>query len=322
MYVVTGGAGFIGSAFVSKLNSEGINDILIVDNLGKSPKWLNLLGKKYIDYIHRDHLFELLASKKYHGTISAIIHMGACSSTTEEDCDYLMKNNFHYSQQLAEYCYDNSIRFIYASSAAVYGNGERGYSDEDHLTDTFRPLNRYGYSKQIFDQWVIKNQHTDRCAGLRFFNVYGPNEYHKGPMRSVIHKAFHQVQESGEITLFRSYRNDYADGAQQRDFVYVKDCVDVLWWLTNHQQANGIFNVGTGSARSWNELANAVFTALGKEPNIRYIDMPAELIMQYQYFTEANLAKLCASECPVPLISLEDGVKDYVQNYLSNGSFL
>lgn len=322
MYIVTGGAGFIGSAFVGKLNQEGIDEIVIVDNLGKSSKWLNLIGKRYLDYIHRDNFIQLLESGKYRGKITAVIHMGACSSTTEEDADFLMNNNFKYTRVLAEYCLDQGVRFIYASSAAIYGDGQLGYSDVDTLTDSFRPLNRYGYSKQLFDQWVIRNKHQDEIAGLRFFNVYGSNEAHKGSMRSVVHKAYHQAIETGEITLFKSYRPDFADGEQKRDFIYVKDCVEVIWWLTNHSRANGIFNVGTGQARSWNELAKAVFAAIGQEPNIRYIDMPAELINQYQYFTEATTEKLSAVGCPKISYSLHDGVRDYVSNYLAVGRLI
>lgn len=319
MYVVTGGAGFIGSSFIRKLNDQGIDEILIVDNLSTSSKWKNLIGKKYSDYIHKDHFLEKLESGKYRGKISAVIHMGACSSTTEEDADYLMKNNFHYSRDLATYCLDQGVRFIYASSAAVYGDGEKGYDDTDELTESYKPLNRYGYSKQLFDQWVINNNVADSVAGLRFFNVYGPNEYHKGSMRSVVHKAFHQATQDREIKLFRSYREDYKDGEQKRDFIYVKDCIDTLWWLTQNTKTNGIFNLGRAEARSWNDLANAVFSALDIEPKIAYIDMPDNLINQYQYYTKSSLEKLKAAECPLPQYSLEEGVADYVQNYLKNG---
>ena len=285
MYVVTGGAGFIGSVFLKKLNEEGIDEIIVVDELKTSPKWLNLLGKQYVDYVHKDVFLKELEAGSYRGKISAVIHMGACSSTTEEDGDYLMKNNFHYSRALCEYCLDQGVRFVYASSAAVYGDGELGFSDDPNLSQKLMPLNRYGYSKQLFDLWVIRNKLTESVVGLRFFNVYGPNENHKGSMRSVVHKAYHQLLETGEITLFRSYRDDYADGEQKRDFIYVKDCPDALWWLTNHARTNGIFNLGTGNARSWNDLAKAICSALGREPNIRYVDMPDNLIKQYQYFT-------------------------------------
>jgi ADP-L-glycero-D-manno-heptose 6-epimerase len=242
--------------------------------------------------------------------------MGACSSTTETDGDYLMRNNFNYSRTLCEYCLDQGVRFIYASSGAVYGSGEHGFSDDPEKSALFRPLNRYGYSKQLFDLWCIRKKVLDDVVGLRFFNVYGPNEAHKGHMRSVVHKAYHQLKEDGEITLFRSYRDDYGDGEQQRDFLYVRDCADALWWFTNNSKTNGIFNLGTGKARSWNDLARAIGQALGREPNIRYIDMPDHLIDQYQYFTEADLSRLKESGCPCPATSLEAGVRDYVENYL------
>jgi ADP-L-glycero-D-manno-heptose 6-epimerase len=263
MYVVTGGAGFIGSAFVKKLNDEGVDEITIVDELRDSPKWLNLLGKQYVEYVHKDDFLNHLEAGKYRGQISTVVHMGACSSTTETDGDYLMRNNFNYSRTLCEYCLDQGVRFIYASSGAVYGSGEHGFSDDPEKSALFRPLNRYGYSKQLFDLWCIRKKVLDDVVGLRFFNVYGPNEAHKGHMRSVVHKAYHQLKEDGEITLFRSYRDDYGDGEQQRDFLYVRDCADALWWFTNNSKTNGIFNLGTGKARSWNDLARAIGQALG-----------------------------------------------------------
>lgn len=322
MIVVTGGAGFIGSAFLHRLNQEECDEILVVDNLGKSSKWLNILGKKYLNYIHKDAFLDVLESGKLRGQLNAVVHMGACSSTTETDADYLMQNNVHYSRRLAEYCLEQSIRFVYASSAAVYGDGTQGYSDDLEKSDSYRPLNRYGYSKQLFDRWVIESKAVEQVVGLRFFNVYGPNEQHKGGMKSVVHKAFHQMKEQGEVKLFKSYRDDYADGDQKRDFIYVKDCAEILWWLLNHSKTNGIFNVGTGRARSWNDLAKAVCQALGEEPKISYIDMPDELRGQYQYFTEADLTNLEESGCPPPETTLEEGVKDYVQNYLSKGQSL
>ncbi|NBW40986.1 ADP-glyceromanno-heptose 6-epimerase [bacterium] len=322
MYVVTGGAGFIGSAFIHKLNQEGIEDIIVVDELGTSPKWLNLLGKGYIDYVHKDHFLEHLELGRYRGQISCIVHMGACSATTEEDADYLMENNFHYSRTLCEYCLDNGVRFIYASSAATYGDGSLGFSDDPEKSMLFRPLNRYGYSKQLFDLWCIRKKVTDSVVGLRFFNVYGPNEAHKENMRSVVHKAYHELKETGEISLFRSYHTDYQDGEQKRDFIYVKDCADTLWWFTNNIRTNGIYNLGTGNARSWNDLANAIFHSLGIPPQIRYKEMPENLIEQYQYFTQAEMQNLEAAGCPLPQTSLEKGVEDYVQNYLETGKLL
>ncbi|MCB0329537.1 MAG: ADP-glyceromanno-heptose 6-epimerase [Bdellovibrionales bacterium] len=316
MYVVTGGAGFIGSVFIKKLNQEGIDEIIVVDELRDSPKWLNLIGKQFVEYVHKDQFLEHLEAGKYRGQISCVVHMGACSSTTEEDGDYLMRNNFDYSRTLCEYCLDQSVRFIYASSAAVYGDGTQGFNDDDQLTNTYKPLNRYGFSKQLFDLWCIRKKITDSVVGLRFFNVYGPNEAHKGSMRSVIHKAYYQLKKEGKISLFRSYRPEYNDGEQKRDFIYVKDCAEALWWFTNHSRTNGIFNLGTGNARSWNDVANALCKALGTPPAIEYVDMPDNLVQQYQYFTEANISILEASGCPLPSTSLEQGVEDYVKHHL------
>lgn len=316
MYVVTGGAGFIGSAVVSRLNQEGINDIIIVDHLATSAKWENLIGKDYHDYIPKDEFLGQLEDGRFKARITAVIHMGACSSTTEDDGDYLMSNNFKYSVRLAQYCTDNNARFIYASSAATYGDGNKGYSDDDREQASFRPLNRYGYSKQLFDLWVLRNGFEDEVAGLKFFNVYGPNEYHKQDMCSVINKAYHQIKSEGTVKLFKSYKSDYLDGEQKRDFIYVKDCVDVIWWLLEHDDVNGIFNLGTGEARTWNDLVKATFGALELEPNIEYIDMPEKLRNQYQYFTQAEMDKLRRAGYDRPIQSLEDGVRDYVVNYL------
>jgi ADP-L-glycero-D-manno-heptose 6-epimerase len=249
--------------------------------------------------------------------------MGACSTTTEHDFDYLLENNVRYSIALAEHCRDNNIRFIYASSAATYGDGSQGYSDHDETSEDLRPLNRYGYSKQLFDQWVTKNDYLKQVVGLKFFNVYGPNEYHKGGQRSMVPQAYDQIKNTGKVKLFKSYRPDYADGEQQRDFVYVKDCTDVMWWLIENEEVNGIFNIGTGKARSWKDLANATFAALDMEPSLEYIDMPDVLKGQYQYFTEARMEKLKAAGYTTPFRSLEEGIKDYVQEHLEKGiSFL
>jgi len=316
MYIVTGGAGFIGSAFVHKLNQEGIDDIIIVDELGDSEKWKNLIGLKFKDYLHKKRYIELIESAKFKGRLTAMIHMGACSSTTETDLDFLMKNNYRYSKRLAEYSLENNIRFLYASSAATYGDASAGYSDDLALIDKLRPLNRYGYSKQLFDLWVLKKQVQDRVAGFKFFNVYGPNEYHKDDMRSVVNKAYHQIKDSGTVSLFKSYRPDYKDGEQKRDFIYIKDCLDVMWYFLDNPEHNGIFNIGSAKARSWNDLASAVFSALGAEKSIKYIDMPDHLKDQYQYFTEATIDKLKETGCPCDFMSLEDGIIDYVQNYM------
>jgi ADP-L-glycero-D-manno-heptose 6-epimerase len=317
MIIVTGGAGFIGSVLVSRLNSEGIEEIVVVDRLGSADKWKNLNGKKFSDFVHKDNFLSLLSEKKFVRNIDTIFHLGACSSTTERDADYLVANNFSYSRALAEFAALKNIRFIYASSAATYGNGEQGYDDIAGDMDALRPMNCYGFSKQIFDQWVTKERLDRKFVGLKFFNVYGPNEYHKGAMQSVVAKAYRQIKEKGKVELFKSYNSDYADGQQKRDFIYVKDCAEVMLGLMRKRNVCGIFNLGTGVARSWNDLAQAVFAALGEEPKIDYIEMPEDLREQYQYFTQASMKKLPASlgEEFRPY-SLEEGIKDYVQNYL------
>src|SRR5512133_1438577 len=252
MIVVTGGAGFIGSAFVAKLNDEGIDDIVVVDELGTDDKWRNLVKRRYDDYLDKEAFLAMVADDCVPFPVEAVVHMGACSSTTERDAGYLMENNYHYSCSLAEWAKKHGVRFIYASSAATYGDGSRGFSDDDEMTRALRPINMYGYSKQLFDLWVLRRGLIGSVAGIKFFNVFGPNEYHKGDMTSVIFKAFHQIRKTGRVRLFKSYKPEYADGGQKRDFVSVKDCVDVLWWLMNNREVDGIFNLGTGEARTWN----------------------------------------------------------------------
>jgi len=316
MIIVTGGAGFIGSAFVWKLNTEGINDIVIVDELGHTDKWKNLVNRRYVEYIHKDVFLRMLRSEQIPFKPAAIIHMGACSSTTERNADYLMDNNYHYTCRLAEWALARDIRFIYASSAATYGDGSQGFSDENIVTDTLRPINMYGYSKQLFDLWILRNKVETKLAGIKFFNVFGPNEYHKGDMRSVVHKAFEQIRDTGMVRLFRSYKPEYVDGGQMRDFVYIKDCVEVMWWLLQYPKIHGIFNLGTGKARTWNDLIHAVFSAMNMKPCIEYFDMPPEIRNQYQYFTEARMDKLQYAGYPVNFLPLEAAVQDYVANYL------
>ncbi len=318
MIIVTGGAGFIGSAFVWKLNQEGIEDIIIVDRLGTKDKWKNLVNRRFAEFIHKDDFLQMVGDDRLPFDVTAIIHMGACSSTTERDADYLWQNNYVYTRNLAQWAVKKGIRFIYASSAATYGDGSRGFSDDHGIIPTLQPINMYGYSKQVFDLWALKNSLVGKIAGIKFFNVFGPNEYHKEDMTSVIFKAFGQIKETGKVRLFKSYKPEYSDGGQLRDFVYVKDCVNVMWWLLQHPDANGIFNLGTGKARSWNDLIGAVFAAVGKKTNIEYIPMPEGLRTQYQYFTEAKMDKLRAADCPVSFSSLEDSVRDYVVNYLQN----
>ncbi len=316
MIIVTGGAGFIGSAFVWKLNCEGIHDVIVVDHLGTSDKWKNLVPLRFEDYLRKDDFFDMVCDDDVPFEVSAIVHMGACSSTTERDADYLWENNFSYTRTLAEWSLDHDVRFIYASSAATYGDGSKGFSDDPGRIPSLQPINMYGYSKQVFDLWVLRHKLESQMAGIKFFNVFGPNEYHKGDMTSVIFKAFHQIRQTGKVHLFKSYLPAYPDGGQMRDFVYVKNCVDVLWWLLKHPKTNGIFNLGTGRARTWNDLIHAVYAAMNLAPDIEYIEMPEGLRNQYQYFTEADMGKLKKAGAPVEFPALEDSVRDYVQNYL------
>ena len=316
MYIVTGGAGFIGSAMVWKLNQMGIDDILVVDNLSTSDKWTNLVGLRYQDYLHRDQFLKFILEGDDQFETEAVIHMGACSSTTELDADFLMENNYRYTQYVCRFCLAHDARFINASSAATYGNGEYGFNDDHAGIDRLKPLNMYGYSKQLFDLWSKDAGILDQIVSLKFFNVFGPNEYHKDDMKSVICKAHKQIQETGKLKLFKSYREEYPHGGQKRDFVYIKDCVDIMAWFLENRDKGGIFNIGTGTARTWNDLANAVFAAMGKEPEIEYIPMPESIRDKYQYFTQADMGKLRAAGYDTPMTSLEDGARDYVQNYL------
>jgi ADP-L-glycero-D-manno-heptose 6-epimerase len=317
MIIVTGGAGFIGSAFVWKLNREGIDDIAIVDRLGRTEKWQNLTGLRYREFLHKDLFLDLVSRGDLPWKVQGVVHMGACSSTTETDADYLMENNYRYSRVLAEYCLANSIRFVYASSAATYGGGEHGFSDDEAGIEKLRPLNMYAYSKQLFDLWAVRNGLAGKMAGLKFFNVFGPNEYHKDEMKSVVCKAYHQIMQTGALKLFQSHREGYGDGQQRRDFIWIKDCVEVMWWLMNSPEVSGIFNLGTGKARSWNALGRAVFAAMEVEPSIEYIPMPEAIRDKYQYFTQAEMGKLAQTGCPVRFTELEDAVGEYVKGYLS-----
>ncbi|MCF7913308.1 MAG: ADP-glyceromanno-heptose 6-epimerase [Candidatus Cloacimonetes bacterium] len=316
MIIVTGGAGFIGSALVKKLNDEGYEDIIIVDNLGNGAKWKNLLNLKFLDYVHKKSFFKRLDYLD-DGKIEAIFHLGACSSTTEADADYLYKNNFIYSKRLANFAVTRNIPFIYASSAATYGAGEQGYSDGDEMSDHLRPLNKYGWSKLLMDRWVLQNKLQDKVCGLKFFNVFGPNEYHKGPMKSMVYKAFYQIQETGGVKLFKSNHPDFGDGGQQRDFIYVKDVVDVIYWLFQNPAVKGIFNVGTGIPHTWKKLMQAVFTAMNLPENITYIEMPEILQNSYQNYTCARMDKLQKAGCPLNFMNLQESVTDYVVNYLA-----
>jgi ADP-L-glycero-D-manno-heptose 6-epimerase len=322
MIVVTGGAGFIGSAIVWRLNQLGKTNIIVVDELGKDEKWKNLVGLKYDDFAYKLDFIEQVLDDVLPYNVDAIIHMGANSSTTEKDADHLMNNNFHYTKELAKYCLEKNIRFIYASSAATYGEGALGFEDDESKIESLRPLNMYGYSKQLFDLWAMRNKVLDRIVGIKYFNVYGPNEYHKGDMRSVVHKSFEQVRDTGKVRLFKSLNPKYKDGEQMRDFVYVKDAIDMTLYFLDNPDQNGIYNVGAGKARTWNDLVTSLFNAVGKPVNIEYIDLPLHLAEKYQYFTEANLSKIKSGGYKQPITSLEDGVTDYVKNYLLKKSFL
>jgi len=315
MIVVTGGAGFIGSAIVWKLNQEGKNDILIVDELGTTEKWKNLVGLKFNDYMHKDIFIKKIEEgNKY--IIEAIIHLGANSSTTEKNADLLYTNNYLYTKTLAKFCLRNNIRFIYASSAATYGDGSLGFNDDESNCSQLRPLNMYGYSKALFDIWAVKEDAFKNIAGIKYFNVYGPNEYHKGDMRSVVHKAFEQIRDTGKVKLFKSMNPGYKDGEQKRDFIYVKDAVDMTLHFLTNQDKNGLYNVGSGKARTWNDLVYSIFKSMNKPVNIEYIELPGHLLKKYQYFTEANINKIRNAGYSKEITSLEDGVNDYVKNYL------
>lgn len=320
MIVITGGAGFIGSAMIWELNRRGRTDIIVVDNLAATEKWRNLVGLAFDRYIHKDEFLARLCSLTRPGEIEAVIHMGACSATTQGDCDYLMRNNLEYSKAMCRFALEQKARFIYASSAATYGDGTQGFDDADAAMPALKPLNMYGYSKHLFDLWLADAGLLNQVAGLKFFNVFGPNEYHKGDMRSVVCKAYDQIQASGRLGLFKSYRPDYGPGEQRRDFVYIKDCTRIMDWLLENPNVGGIFNVGTGQARTWNDLGRAVFAALGQEVAIDYVDMPDGLREKYQYYTCADLSKLAAQGCDLQCRSLEEGVADYVQGYLQHNA--
>jgi ADP-L-glycero-D-manno-heptose 6-epimerase len=322
MIVVTGGAGFIGSAIVSRLNQFDKTKIIIVDELGLDDKWKNLVPLKFDDFIHKDDFISMIIERDLSFEITSIIHMGANSSTTEKDADHLFSNNYLYTKELATYCLEKNIRFIYASSAATYGDGSLGFDDDENKLETLHPLNMYGYSKQLFDLWAKRNGAFDKIVGLKYFNVYGPNEYHKGDMRSVVHKAFEQVRDTGKVRLFKSLNPKYKDGEQQRDFIYIKDAVEMTLFFLDKPNINGLFNLGTGKARSWNDLVTAIFKSLSRPVSINYIDLPEHLREKYQYFTEANIDKIKKAGFDIPIASLEDGVADYIKSYLLGNQYL
>lgn len=322
MIIVTGGAGFIGSALIAALNSRKTTDIVVVDQLGTGAKWKNLRNLAFADYFEKSDFLELVVQGKLERSVEAVFHLGACSDTTEADASYLLKNNYEYTRVLAQWAMSNNARFIYASSAATYGDGAAGFRDDEDSLETLCPLNMYGYSKHMFDLWARRAGLLEKIVGLKYFNVFGPNEYHKASMRSFIVKAYEQINADGKVRLFKSYQSDYGHGDQVRDFVYVKDAVDMTLFFLDNPDLSGLYNVGTGEARTWNDLVRAVFAAMGAKPSIEYVDMPDSIRNQYQYFTRAELSKLRNAGYGRQITPLEDAIKDYVQNYLQRGAYL
>ncbi len=316
--VVTGGAGLIGSAIVWGLNNRSFSDIWLVDWAEpESLKAKNLSPLTYSRQICPDDFREMIRNKSDElSDISTIFHLGACSSTTETNEEYLNDNNLGYTRELCEWSLDRGVRFVYASSASTYGDGSLGMDDQDEDLEKFTPLNLYGWSKHKFDLLAQENGWLDQIVGLKYFNVYGPNEEHKGDMRSVVSKAYEQIASTGEMTLFKSHHPDYRDGEQMRDFLYVKDAVLMSIWLAETPSANGLFNLGSGEARTWLDLGKSIFAALQSDDHIRFVEMPEILRDKYQYFTEAKIGKLKSAGYPNSLFSLEDAVKDYVTQYL------
>jgi len=313
--LVTGGAGFIGSALVWALNRRGCEDIVVCDILATNEKWRNLTPLRFADYVEGGDLLPRLQSGAL-GKFDLVLHMGACSATTERNATYLIRNNYEFTKDLAAWALAKKARFVYASSAATYGDGSAGMDDSEADIEALRPLNMYGYSKQLFDLYAKRGGFLNKIVGLKYFNVYGPNEDHKADMRSLVHKSFAQVKNEGVIRLFKSYRKDYKDGEQKRDFLYVKDAVAMTLHLAASKKAGGLFNIGSGAARTWIDLATSVFAALGKKPKIEFIEMPETIRDKYQYFTQADISKLRATGYREKITSLEKAVADYVQNYL------
>ena len=322
MIIITGGAGFIGSALVNGLNAKGITDILVVDILGKDQKWKNLRNLGLADYLESDDFLEIIISGRFALPVEAVFHLGACSSTTELDASYLVRNNFDYSKAVTAFALEKKARYIYASSAATYGDGSRGFSDDESKLTALEPLNMYGFSKQMFDLWALRQGLLKKIVGLKYFNVFGPNEYHKADMRSFVLKAFEQIKATGKVRLFKSYNPQYADGRQMRDFLYIKDAIEMTLSFFDNKKPSGIFNIGTGQARCWLDVANAVFAAMDKQPNIEFIEMPPIIRDNYQYFTQADIGKLVMTGYNKQITPLEAAVMDYIRNYLIPGRYL
>jgi ADP-L-glycero-D-manno-heptose 6-epimerase len=327
--VITGAAGFIGSCMVGYLNEQGFENLILVDEFDEDEKELNLHLKKYKVRVERENFFEWLEIEK--PEVRFIFHLGARTDTTEFDYTIHQHLNVDYSQKIWCYCTKNNIPLVYASSAATYGSGELGYSDDHSIIERLQPLNPYGVSKNEFDKWALKqNEQPPFWAGLKFFNVYGPNEYHKGRMASMIFHGFHQIKQNGFVKLFKSHKQGYKDGEQLRDFIYVKDVIKICYWFMSSQSSmvndqwsipSGIYNIGTGKARSFKDLVKATFTALNIETKIEYIDMPTDIRNKYQYFTEAKMEKIRNAGYTSPVCTLEEGISDYIRNYLSNNRY-
>ncbi len=316
LIIVTGAAGFIGRNVVAELNARGEDNLILVDELGKDEKWKNLVGLRYEDLVSPEDFLGLLEQGEF-ANARALIHLGACSATTEKDADYLLRNNYQYTRVLCNWSLEHEVRFVYASSAATYGDGAEGYDDADEVTPTLTPLNMYGYSKQMFDAWALRHGYFRNIVGLKYYNVFGPYEDHKGDMRSVVSKSYEQIRSLGVVKLFKSYRPEFNDGEQMRDFVYVKDAVDITlhFALQPFGAPGGLFNCGTGEPRTWVDLVTAVYSAMGLEKKIEFIEMPEVLKGKYQYFTQSKVAKLRAAGYKKAFTSLEEGIGDYIRNY-------
>jgi ADP-L-glycero-D-manno-heptose 6-epimerase len=321
MIVITGAAGFIGSCLVSKLNTEGYNDLILVDDFSHAEKAKNLEGKTYTAQVHRNDFEQWIDENQ--NQIEFIFHIGARTDTTEFDVEIFNRLNLNYTKMVWNKCVQYGLPLVYASSAATYGLGELGYDDNESQISQLKPLNPYGDSKNDFDKWAVQQERAPYFwAGLKFFNVYGPNEYHKGRMASVIMHGYSQIKNSGKMRLFRSHNPNYTDGGQMRDFVYVKDLVNVCYFLMHHRKNSGIYNLGSGTARKFIDLSKATFAAMDVPENIEFVDTPADIRDKYQYFTEANMAKLKSIGYNIPFHTLEEGVTDYVKNYLTKDSYL